>query len=413
MGTSDVDRFLADLARFLLRHSAEGAFDLRYNVRRAAAALGATADVLTVAEGAVLTVDQIDNSSKTTVIRVFPELARLDLVAEGKFLVGRVVRGDLTAAEASQELTEFQRRPAPYPDWLRAIGVVLFAVGFAPSVQATWTEIGYSLVLGAVMSVVFMAAERATVLRPLLPIAGPVAVGIVAFAVLHAHRQPGGPMILMVPALFVLIPGDFLCAATAELAVGQLTPGAVRLAQALFTLVELAAGVAIAAEITGVGTAGLFEAQVPPVLPYWLILLSWIPFAVGLTLTFSARMRDLPWILALTYLGWGVQLGMTKWVGPTAGTFVAAIALAAAAGLVERSPRRPPRIVVILGGFFALTVGALALRGLTTLDGGQSIQGFNDVRDAVTQTVALTLGLIVGTTPLLALAAAREHHPRA
>jgi len=42
--------------------------------------------------------------------------------------------------------------------------------------------------------------------------------------------------------LFVLIPGDFLCAATAEIAVGQLTPGAVRLAQAAFTLVEIAAG---------------------------------------------------------------------------------------------------------------------------------------------------------------------------
>jgi uncharacterized membrane protein YjjP (DUF1212 family) len=408
MASSETDRFLGDLASFLLRHSAEGAFDLRHDVRRAAAALGATADVLTIAEGAVLTVNHNDNSSRTTVIRVFPELARLDLVAEGKFLVGRVIGGDLTATEASRELAELQRRPAPYPAWLRAIGVVLFAVGFAPSVQATWTEIGYSLVLGAVMSIVFLAAESAAALRSLLPIAGPVAVGIVAFAVLHAHLQPGGPMILMIPALFVLIPGDFLCAATAELAIGQLTPGAVRLAQALFTLVEIAVGIIIAAEITGVGTARLFESQVPPVLPYWLILLSWAPFAVGLTLTFSARMRDLPWILALTYLGWGVQVGMTRWAGPTAGTFVAAMALAVAAGLVERSPHRPPRIVVILGGFFALTVGALALRGLTTLDGGHSIQGFNDVRDAVTQTVALTLGLIVGTIPLLAFAAPRD-----
>jgi uncharacterized membrane protein YjjB (DUF3815 family) len=258
------------------------------------------------------------------------------------------------------------------------------------------------------MAVVFLAAERASALRILLPIVGPIAVGVVAFAGLHAHRQPGGPIVLMVPALFVLIPGDYLCAATAEIAVGQLTPGAVRLAQATFTLLEIALGIVIAAEVSGVGTASLFEATVPRGLPYWLIVISWVPFVFGMALTFSARLRDIPWILALTYLAWGVQLGMTKWVGPDAGTFVAAVLLAAAAGFLELSPSRPPRIVLILGGFFALTVGSVALRGLTTLDGGHSIQGFGDLRDAIAQTAAITLGLIVGAVPLQAAAVRRR-----
>jgi uncharacterized membrane protein YjjP (DUF1212 family) len=398
----EVDRLLFGLTRFLLRHSAEGAFELRATVRLVGRACGVNADVLAIAEGAVLTVQHPDGGSDpqyTATVRVMPELARLDLVSECKFLVHRILAGQLAPSAAGRELTELERRPAPHPAWLRAAGIVLFAVGFAPSVQATWTEIGYSVVLGAVMGVVFVATDRAAVLRVLLPIAGPVAVGLVAFGVLHAHRQPGGPMVLMVPALFVLIPGDFLCAATAEIAVGQLTPGAVRLAQAAFTLVEIAVGVLIAAEITGAGSKSLFESTVPPVLPDWFIAISWIPFTLGLALTFSARLHDVPWILALTYLAWGVQFGLTKWVGPTAGTFVAAALLAAAGGFLEQSPRLPPRIVLILGGFFALTVGALALRGLTTLDGGHEIQGFNDIRDAITQTAALTLGLIVGAVP--------------
>jgi hypothetical protein len=49
----------------------------------------------------------------------------------------------------------------------------------------------------------------------------------------------------------------------------------------------------------------------------------------------------------------------------------------------------PWGIVLILGGFFALTVGAVALRGLTAIDGGHTIQGFADLRDAVLQTAAL------------------------
>jgi uncharacterized membrane protein YjjP (DUF1212 family) len=397
----DVNRLLARLTEFQLLNSAEGAFDLRDSIRQAGRAYGADADLLAIAEGAVLTVRHDGAPAFTQTVRVSPELARLDLVAECKFLVNRIIAGELRAAEADRELVALERRDPPYPAWLRIIGVVLFATGFAPSVQATWREVFDSLVLGAVMGVLFIAAERIRSLRSVFPIIGPFVVGLVAFNVLNAHLAPGGPLVLMVPALFVLIPGDFLCAAAAEIAVGQLTPGAVRLAQAAFTLVELALGVVVAAELSGVSPDRLFSSSVPPALPFWLVAVSWAPFTVGLVLTFTARMRDLPAIMALTYLAWGVQVAVTKWTGPTAGTFVAAVLLGAAAGALERSPRSPPRIVLIIGGFFALTVGALALRGLATLNGDHYIEGLNDLRDAVSLTVALTLGLIVGAAPML------------
>jgi hypothetical protein len=99
--------------------------------------------------------------------------------------------------------------------------------------------------------------------------------------------------------------GDFLCAATAEIAVGQLTPGAVRLGQAVFVLVELTAGVVVAAEISRVGTASLRERHVATALPGWLLVLAWIPFSIGLALTFSARRPDIPWIAGLVYVAGG------------------------------------------------------------------------------------------------------------
>src|ERR1700722_19706186 len=327
-GADEVNRLLTRLTEFQLLNSAEGAFDLRDSVRQAGRAYGVQADLLAIAEGAVLTVRHADAEPYMETIRVVPELARLDRVSDCKFLVNRVIAGELPAAAAERELASLEQRGAPYPAWLRILGVALFATGFAPSVQATWREVLYSLILGTVMGVMFVAAEKFSGLRSLFPIIGPFVIAMVAFNVLHAHRAPGGPLVLMVPALFVLIPGDFLCAATAEIAIGQLTPGAVRLAQAAFTLVELALGVVIAAEISGVGTGGLFEATVPPALPVALIVVSWVPFVFGLALTFSARMRDVPWMLALTYLAWGAQFGVTRWIGSTAGTFVAATLLA-------------------------------------------------------------------------------------
>jgi uncharacterized membrane protein YjjP (DUF1212 family) len=414
----DVDRLIGGLTRFLLLHSAEGAFELRDTVRAVGHAYGTQAEILAIAEGAVLTVRHPDGRSYHDTVRVGPDLTRLDLVTRAKFLVNRILAGKLSAAAACQELTGLESSREPYPWWLRIIGVTLFAVGFAPGVQQTWREVAAAAVLGAVMGVMFIAADWVGGLRLLLPIVGTLVVAIVAFEVLHARDAPGGPVLLMIPGLFILIPGDLLCAGTAEIAVGQVTPGAVRLAQAAVTLVQLAAGVIIAAELTGVGLTTLSQPAPPGhSLPPWLIVVAWIPFTIGLALTFNARMRDVPWMLLLVYLAWGVQelvlahslvVPAEGETGATAAVFVAATVLAFAAGALEQFRNLPPRGVTILAGFFALTVGAVALRGLTLLAGNPRIQGFNDIRDATEETIGLTLGLITGAVAAAATAAYRR-----
>ncbi|MEV0269328.1 threonine/serine exporter family protein [Hamadaea sp. NPDC050747] len=398
---AEIDAFLRRLTRFFLRNSAEGAFDVRDVVRRVGACFGVRADVLLIAEAAVVTVAHPDGPESVVTVRAVPQLARLDRVAQSKNLVTAITSGRLTLAEADRALTTLESSRAPFPDWLKVIGVALFAVGFAPSVQATWREVGSSALLGLVMGLLFLLAGRFRRMDLVLPIIGPIAVGVVAFGLLDAANAPGGPVLVMIPALFVLIPGDYLCAAAAELAVGQFTPGAVRLAQAVFILVELAVGLIIAAEITQAGAASLSERTVPDSLPFWIVVASWIPFTIGLVLTFTARPRDFLWMLLLVYLAWGTQLVATALTDHIAGTFVAGVVLSAAVGLLEWSENTPPRIVLILGGFFALTVGAVALRGLTTLEGGQTGEALSDLVAAVMQATALTLGLVVGTIATL------------
>ena len=382
---ADVDRLLSGLTRFLLLHSAEGAFELRETVRGVGRAYGAHAEILAVAEGAVLTVRHPDGPTFHDTIRISPELTRLDLVSRAKFMVNRILAGELKAGAARVQLTRLESTSDPYPWWLRVIGVILFACGFAPGVQQTWREVGAAVLLAAVMGLIFVAADWVGGLRVLLPIIGTLVVAVIAFEVLHAQNAPGGPVLLMIPGLFILIPGDLLCAATAEIAVGQFTPGAVRLAQAAVTLFQLAAGVIIAAELTGVGLRALSAPAAPGhSLPGWLVVVAWIPFTIGLALTFNARMRDVPWMLALVYLAWGVQelvlahslvVPQEGETGATAAVFVAAGVLAFAAGVLEQFRDLPPRGVTILAGFFALTVGAVALRGLTLLAGNPRVQG--------------------------------------
>lgn len=90
-----------------------------------------------------------------------------------------------------------------------------------------------------------------------------------------------------------------------------------------------------------------------------------------------------------------MQSAFTKLVGETGGTFVAAVVLAAAATLIARGPRRPPRLILMLPGFFTLTVGSLGMRGLTTLEGGY-VEGFQNLLKLVTILTALAIGLVVG-----------------
>jgi uncharacterized membrane protein YjjP (DUF1212 family) len=81
MEADDINRLLCGLTAFEMRNSAEGA---------------------------VLTVRHPDAEPFTQTIRVTPELARLDRVSHAKFLLDRVMSGELTAAEADRELSDLQ-----------------------------------------------------------------------------------------------------------------------------------------------------------------------------------------------------------------------------------------------------------------------------------------------------------------
>ena len=393
----DVDLLITTSAHFLLRNSAEGTFDLESNLRQIGEVYGAEVAALVNMEGLVVVITHDDGSERTCVVHAEPSLERLDQLSQFKVLSQRIEAGELSAAEAVVQLQALQQTPDPYPWWLRLLGVALFAAGFAPSMQATWGELGAALLLGTVTAVCFLVAERLHALRVLLPLLAAVAVSVVAFTCLDVTHAHGGPVLVMVPALFVLIPGDFLCAAAAEVAIGHLTVGTIRLAQSVFILLQLAGGVIIGAAVSGVGTHALIQGSTTSNLPWVLVVLAWIPFTIGLSLTFCARLRDAWWIGLFVYVAWGVQLGGTWLIGDAGGTFLAAAVLCAAGTILGHHPRRPPSLIIIIGGVFVLTVGSMALRGLTTLAGGDVVTSFHDMGTFCRVAGSLTFGLIVGT----------------
>jgi len=394
----DVTRLVRSAGTFLLRNSSEGTFDLHTILQRIGGAYGCRVEAMVTMEGLSYVITYPDLHQRTGVLHAQPSLERLDLVSEFKSLEARITSGALTAREAVDALDALESSGPPYTWWMRFLGVVLFAVGFSPSMQANWHEVAMTVVLGAVMAAVYLVGERTKMIRTMLPLLASAAVALVGFAVLHVEHAHGGPVLVMVPALFVMIPGDFLCAAAAEISVGQFTVGTIRLVQSTFVLMQLAGGVLLGAALSGAGVASLLDSSTVNNLPWIATAVAWIPFTVGMALTFCARVRDVGWLMLGVYVAWGVQLATTWSFGETAGTFAAATALTLLGVLVGSNPKRPPSLVIILGGVFVLTVGSMALRGITTLAGGHLLESFGDLATFIKVASALSFGLIVGTS---------------
>ncbi|MFB7108637.1 threonine/serine exporter family protein [Streptomyces sp. NPDC056291] len=391
----DLTAFLARLTGLLLRSSGEGAHLIERAVTDSARAFGGAASLLLVPEAAALTVTAADGSTRTVIVHGFPEVFRLDQVAALKPFLAEVQTGRTGIAEADRRLTEIEAAPAPYPWWLKFLGIVLFALGFAPLMQPTWYEIVTTAVLGALAAALAVTADRVPRLHRFLPLAVSTAVSVVTIELFANNPAHGGPVLLMLPALFYFIPGDYLSAATAELAAGLITTGAIRLVYSLFLLVQLYVGVLLGVLFAGASPHALFEVAAHSDLPRWALFLAWIVFTAGTLLAFAIPLRFFWPLLLLVYVTIGVQSALTKLAGETGSTFVAAVVLASAATLIARGPRRPPRLILILPGFFTLTVGSLGMRGLTTLAGGY-VEGFRDLLKLVTIVTALAIGLVVG-----------------
>ncbi|WAL75674.1 threonine/serine exporter family protein [Kitasatospora sp. YST-16] len=391
-----VTALLARLAGMLLAASGEGASEVERTVARVGAGFGARTSMVLVPDGAALTV-LLGGRTATVAVRSFPDVARLDKVAALKPWAHRVARGGTPLAEAERRLAAIDGAPAPYPWWLKGLGIVLFTVGFAPLMQPTWYEIGSSALLGLVTAVLAVAAGRWPRLARVLPLVAATAVSVLVLEVFARTPAHGGAVLLMLPALFYFVPGDLLSAAAVELAAGFLTTGAVRLVYAVFLLLQLYLGVMLGVYATGGDTSAMFDVAAHADLPRWATFLSWVVFTLGTVLAFAVPWRLLPVLLGTVYLTVAVQSGATKLVGEVGGTFAAAVALGVLATVVAAGPGRPPRMLLALPGFFTLTVGSLGMRGLTSLAGGHPVRGFHDLLSMVTTVVAIAVGLLVGS----------------
>lgn len=322
-----------------------------------------------------------------------------------KGLLAEIQQARLSAAVATRRLAQIRAVRVRWPKPWQVAGLVCFTVGFGISVQATWQQVAVSALTGLLVGLLVVAGAGRRRLALVSPFLASLLVSTVVLVLAERGLIDGGPIQLIVPALFYFIPGDAITAAALELADNRITAGAARLVYSFAVLLVLAFGALVATVLLQVPQSRLFDTPVPGNLGPAMVWGGWVLFALGVMLTFSMSPRDFPWALALILLtAAATELG-TRALGDPAGTFCGAVVMTAAALLLGRRPGRPPAYVLYLGAFYVLTPGSHGLRGLESWIGGHEIQGVRGVADMIGLLTAIAVGMLVAAA---AFSPARE-----
>ena len=320
---------------------------------------------------------------------------RLHQAASVRLIRHQLLQGELTIAEARDELAATAKRPVQQPPWLVALAWPLLATGIALILQPGWANVAAAAVCALIVLALVQLAARYEVVTALLPTLAAFAVSLAVFGAANAGLLEG-PLRTVLPPLAVLLPGALVVNGMSELAAGQMQAGSARLTYGLAQLGLFALGLLMATALLRVPTETLVNLRVDEI--------GWAGAPVGLLLVGASicLMEGVPlrlqgWVLLVLSLAFGAQVAGQELGSVALGGFFGAIAASLGASLVEL--RRPllPRLVLFLPAFWLLVPGSLGLVGVTELAAGR--ESVTDVAlGLLGVAIAISLGLLVGSS---------------
>ncbi|TDR55585.1 threonine/serine exporter family protein [Paenilisteria rocourtiae] len=385
---------ISTTGKVLLAESGEGTIMIEKQLHEISELFGYQLNILCLSEYLEITVYHGDEHIYHSIIQATPGIASLSRISAVKTLLYDINSG-LTLEKANEKIQEIATAPAIYPAWLRVIGTSFFAMGFAPLVFATWTEIWINGVLGLVSGLLCVVLEK-TRFGILFPLIASFTIGIIALTFFYDTAMSYGPVFLIIPALFICIPRDTMSAAAGEIFYGKLTAGSARLISAFMCLLQMVIGILLAMEITNVTSHALDKGDIANTLNPVFLLLFIIVFCFGLCLTFNVPMSYLTRLALFAILTYGVQFGFSQLSGDLIGTFVAAIVAGVLSNIYTKSPSQPPRVVLFISSFFILTVGSMGIEGLSSIIGGYVVEGTREVISMIILFPTVTIGIAIG-----------------
>lgn len=279
---------------------------------------------------------------------------------------------------------------------LGVLGHVLVTVGIALVLRPSADVVGAAAFFGLVVGLLKVLARDRGIITTLLPTVAAFVVALVSLLAAR-HGIASSPIYVLVASLVTFLPGGTLAIATIELAYGDIVSGGTRFVSGLLQLVFLVLGMLAAASIVGLPPDSLFAPVPDTGVRAWAPWLGVLLFGIGHTLHYSARLRTLPWLLALLCVAQAGQLvGNAAFGGYMSGLF-AALLITPASYLVQYRLGGPPSMVTFTPALWLLVPGSLGLIGMAELVGNDRLAGVENFVATLFSIVAIALGSVIGT----------------
>jgi Putative threonine/serine exporter len=145
----------------------------------------------------------------------------------------------------------------------------------------------------------------------------------------------------VVPPLALFLPGVLITLATIELTTQEIVSGSARLAAGAARLAQLAFGILVAAQITGVTASDLIGQSVNQ-LGWWAPWTGVVVYALGVMLHNGPPAWFLPWLLAILFITYLSQVVADTILGGYASGFGGGFASMMCSQFLSRRPNSPP-----------------------------------------------------------------------
>jgi uncharacterized membrane protein YjjP (DUF1212 family) len=321
---------------------------------------------------------------------------RFDQIEAAHELARDAERDALDPVEGLKRINAILAMP-PRFGWMSSIlGHVLATVGIALVLRPAADVVRAAAFFGLVVGVLKVLARNRGIITTLLPTVAAFVVALLSLLGVQ-HGFAASPIYVLVASLVTFLPGGTLATATVELAYGDVVSGGTRFVHGLLQLVFLVLGMLAAASLVGLPPERLLVPTPDGGVRAWAPWLGVLLFGIGHVLHYAARLRTLPWLLALLFVAQIGQFIGNAVVGGYVSGFFAAMLITPASYFVQYRLGGPPSMVTFTPAMWLLVPGSLGLIGMAELVGSDRLAGLENFVATLFTIIAIGLGSVIGT----------------
>jgi uncharacterized membrane protein YjjP (DUF1212 family) len=334
--------------------------------------------------------DDEDDQQYNHLVRVTPGEIDLGSLARIDELVDELINGERTLDEAIERLKEVNRKPPPYGVILTFLAFGASSGAFAMLMHTSWHDVFWSTLLGFVVFLFVIWAERSRRVTEMLEPMAALTTSMLASLISLFDPSINIPMVIL-SSIIAFIPGLSLTVGLSELAARHLMSGTARIMDGVMVLFKLYFGA-----VLGMAFGKLIWGEVsfmpPETMPIWTSWLAVTTLSISLIILFKVRLKDAPWGMIAGYISFGASIWASSYLGVALGAFVGAFVLGIYSNLFSRIMNLPSSIVRLLG-LVVLVPGSKVYIGLNSLVTGKQMLAVNDLGS---QTFLIFMSLVAG-----------------